>query len=98
MDNLRPTYRGDEQLWAMLDETADWIVSDADGSILSHVASLRDALSKAEEHTAAEEVVRSVARLAPTAIIVFAAQIDRVATLIDERRNALTQRLRETGN
>ena len=98
MDRHPSTYRSDEQLYAMLDEMGDWIVNDTSGLILWRLASLRGAIRKAEEQTAAGGSVRAASRLSPSAIIVFADQIDRIVSLIDDRREAQTSGLRMTGD
>jgi len=78
MNKSPPTYRTDEQLEFILDETADWIVRDMDGFLTWPFASLRDALGRAEERTAAGESPRTVSRLSNERIVIRMTQIKRM--------------------
>ena len=98
MDNHRATYRSDEQLLALLHETADWFVTTENGEIIRAVASLRDAIEKVEEYVAAGHSIRAVSRHSPSSLIVFNSQIDRLVDLIEDQREARDRRLRATGD
>ena len=74
------TYRTDEQLEALLDETGDWVVNASDGLIMgSAVASLHEGLRTAAMYSAEGQVVRSVRRLPPDGIVVPAGQMERLS-------------------
>ena len=83
MDISRSTHRSDEQLEAILDDTGDWVVNDVGGLIKDCVVgSLREALDQSKNHPAAGEALRAVSQLPRGGIIVFGAQIERLAILI----------------
>jgi hypothetical protein len=88
MDRQPSTYRTDEQLEFLLDQTGDWVVNDADGFVVWPLGSLREAIATARERMNAGELVRAVSRLSPDRIIVFSAQIERLATLLADRNRA----------
>jgi hypothetical protein len=87
MDHPPCTYRTDEQLEFLLDQTGDWVVNDADGFVVWPPASLRGAIATAQERMKAGELVRAVSRLSPDRIIVFHDQIERLAKLLAEREH-----------
>jgi hypothetical protein len=77
------TYRTDEQLEALLDETGNWIVNASDGLIMgSAVTSLHEGLRTAATYSAEGQVVRAVRRLSPDGIIVLAGQVERLGKVI----------------
>jgi hypothetical protein len=88
MDRQPSTYRTDEQLDFLLDQTGDWVVNDADGFVVWPLGSLREAIATAQERMNAGELVRAVSRLSPDRIIVFGDQIERLAILVADRNRA----------
>jgi hypothetical protein len=91
MDISPYSHRSDEQLAAILDETADWVVDDVGGLIEGCVVhSLREGLHQSEEHTRAGQGVRAVAQLPRGGIIVFDAQMRRMAQLIEDQKPIAT--------
>ena len=85
MDHPPSTYRTDEQLEFLLDQTGDWVVNDADGFVVWPLGSLRDAIATAQERMNGGEIVRAVSRLSPDRIIVVGAQLERLAKLLADR-------------
>jgi hypothetical protein len=93
MDRLPSIFLSDEQLMVILDETADWAVNGTAGIVVSHAASLRDAILAAGRDISAGREVRAVTRLAPNRITVFRDQIARLVGLIAIER---TQPIRKS--
>ena len=71
----------DEQLEAILFETADWIVAGRDGKALCATPSLRRALERAADFAASGAVVVALCRLPGDNIIVFEGQAERLRKL-----------------
>jgi hypothetical protein len=77
--------RSDEQLEAILFETAIWTIHGRSGQILGTAPSLRHALDRAADFAAAGAVVVALCRLPADNIIVFAAQAERMQKLLAGR-------------
>jgi hypothetical protein len=71
--------RNDDQLLAMMDQTADWTVNGRAGCVLGASHSLRDALQAVFRFEDASHHVFAVCRQPGDAIIVFREQIQRIA-------------------
>jgi 2-methylisocitrate lyase-like PEP mutase family enzyme len=83
MDNLRSSSRRtDEQLEAILDETAHWVVNGRQGQALCATGSLHQALDRANQYASSGAVVTAVCRLPGDNIIVFAEQMKRLRRTI----------------
>jgi hypothetical protein len=80
MINRATTRRSDEQLAAILYETARWTVTGRLGEIIGEVASLRCAVERAAELGAIGHRVVAFVRGSSPEIVVFAAQIQRLAS------------------
>ena len=78
----KSSFRTDQQLIAILDETSDWTISTAGGDVLSVAASLRHAIQKIGNSQRAYVGMASVARSPLGDIIVFTRQVDRLETII----------------
>jgi hypothetical protein len=68
----------DEQLEAILFETATWTVKGRNGRVLSTVSNLRQALEKAANLAASGAIVAALCRTPADNIIVFEAQGERL--------------------
>jgi hypothetical protein len=79
MINRATTRRGDEQLAAILYETASWTVKGRHGAVIGEVASLRCADEQAVEIGGIGPRIVAFVRSSPSEIVVFAAQIQRLA-------------------
>jgi hypothetical protein len=75
------TWRSDEQLLAMLDEPAEWIVNGIARKILATRVSLRDAITEARRLKSSQHVM-AVARRSNSRVVMFYAQVDRLITLM----------------
>ena len=80
--------RTDEQLEAILFETATWTVNGRNGQTLCTAPSLRRALERAADFAASGAVVVAVCRMPGDNVIVFEAQADRLRQLVAEREVA----------
>jgi hypothetical protein len=79
MINRTPTRRSDEQLATILYETARWTVKGRGGAVLFEVASLQCAVDRAVEVGAIGQRIVAFVRRSPSEIVVFSAQIQRLA-------------------
>ena len=78
-DNLySSSYRTDEKLDAILEETAEWAIHVRRGRILCFASSLRDALDKSAAHAGSGITVEVLTRRPSDDIVVHAAQITRM--------------------
>ena len=77
--------RTDEQPEAILDESAEWIVTGRQGRVLSSVVSLRHALETARQYGHSGSFVSAICRLPGKDIIIFKEQINRLRGAIDVR-------------
>jgi hypothetical protein len=73
--------RSDEQLDAMLHETALWTINGRNGQSLGTALCLRQALDKAADFAASGATVAAVCRTLGDTIIIFEAQADRLRKL-----------------
>ena len=80
MNNLPLTRRSDDELAFILYETARWTVKGRLGNVISEVASLRCAVDRAVELGAIGHRVVACVRSSPSEIVVFSAQIKRLAS------------------
>jgi hypothetical protein len=80
MINRLLTRRSDEQLAFILYETARWTVKGHLGAIIGEVASLRCAVDRAAELGAVGHDVLAFVRGTSSEIVVFSAQIQRLAS------------------
>jgi hypothetical protein len=71
--------RTDDQLMAMLDETAPWTVNGPSGEVIVMAGSLREAIGIALTMDAAGKRVIGVARRPEDSVIVFYGQLERLA-------------------
>ena len=71
--------RSDDQLVAIIDQTADWTVNGRAGCILGASRSLRDALRTAFEYEAAGLHVFAICQQPGDTIIIFREQMGRIA-------------------
>jgi hypothetical protein len=78
----------DEQLEAILDETAHWVVSGQQGRVLGFAASLRRAIDRYTEYGRSGAVVTSLRRLPSDNIVVLPAQVARLRMIITVREIA----------
>jgi hypothetical protein len=76
--------RTDEQLHAILFETATWTVNGRDGNRLGTAPSLRHALERAAYFSASGAVVVAICRLPRDNIVVLEAQAERLRRLCVE--------------
>jgi len=81
MDTLQPYHRSDEQLEAILYETADWVVNGRQGQLLCLAPSLRQAMIYAAS-LSTSALVSAVSQRAPIRIYVFPAQLERLEARI----------------
>lgn len=82
MGSARSSRWTDEQLAAIFNETADWVVNGRQGKVLCHAASLRLAIDRAADYAVSGAVVIAVCRLPSDNIIVFPAQVARLRKLM----------------
>jgi hypothetical protein len=75
--------RSDEQLAVILYETASWTVKGLHGTVLCEEASLRSAVEQAAELGAIGPRIVAFVRSSPSEIVVFSAQIKRLAIECD---------------
>ena len=73
--------RSDEQLEAILFETATWTINGRNGQVLRTVSSLRQALDKAADFAASDSIVGAICRTQGDSILVFAGQAERLRKL-----------------
>jgi hypothetical protein len=89
MGSAPKSRRTDDELVAILDETADWTVNGRRGDVLGHAASLRLAIDRASEFALSGAVVIALCRLPSDNIIVFPAQAARLRKVMTEPREHL---------
>jgi hypothetical protein len=82
---LSSSRQTDEQLYLALRETGDWTVNGRGGQVLCVAPSLQLAIDRAEEYAASGAIVVALCRLPHDNIIIFAEQLTRLRTLIEER-------------
>jgi hypothetical protein len=87
MINRPLTRRSDGELAFILYETARWTVKGRLGSVIGEVASLRCAIDRAVELGAIGRRVVAFVRSSPSEIVVFSAQIKRLASEYTEPTN-----------
>jgi len=81
--NVEPsTCRTDEQLHAILHETADWVIHGRAGFALGHAASLREVLDNFNKYGQSGATITAVCLLPNDNIFVFPSQIDRVRQMM----------------
>jgi sugar/nucleoside kinase (ribokinase family) len=78
-------YRTDNQLDAILDEAAHWVVNGRQGRSLCSAASLRRAIDRAHEYGVSGAVVIAICRMPADNIIVFSEQMERLRKSIAVR-------------
>jgi hypothetical protein len=82
---MRSQYSGnrgsDEQLEAILFETAVWTINGRNGQVLCTAPSLRRALDRAADFAASGAVVAAICRMPGDNIIVFEGQAERLRNL-----------------
>jgi hypothetical protein len=77
--------RSDDQLDAILFETATWTVNGRNGQVLCTAPSLRQALNRAAGYATSGAVVIAICRLPADNVIVFAAQAERMRKVLAGR-------------
>jgi hypothetical protein len=85
MDNVQSNRRTDDELEAILVETADWVVNGRQGRVLGFAGSLRRAMERAADYAASGAVVTALGRLPFDNVVVLPKQIDRLRKLNVER-------------
>ena len=68
--------RTDDQLLAVLDETAEWHIAGSIGQTLASASSLRRALQRVEEFSLSGAIVVAIRKPPFDSVIVFPGQID----------------------
>ena len=86
------TRRGDEQLEFILYETANWTVNGPNGAVLCEAASLCSAVEQAAAHGALGRRVMALVRKRGPEIVVFPAQVQRLANQVSEPEDCLVAR------
>ena len=86
--------RTDEQLDAILHETALWTINGRNGQSLGTALCLRQALDKAADFAASGAVVVAVCRTPGDTIIIFEAQADRLRKLCAGREVPLFKEMK----
>ena len=81
--------RSDEQLEAILFETATWTINGPNGQVLRTVSSLRQALDKAADFAASDSIVGAICRTQGDSILVFADQAEQLRKLCAGREAAV---------
>jgi hypothetical protein len=81
-DNESSSYRTDEQLQAILHDTANWVIHGRAGFALGHAASLHEALGKSSKVAQSGATLAAITRLPSDNIIIFPAQIDRLRKIV----------------
>jgi hypothetical protein len=84
MDHSGSSYRSDEQLDGMLDQTSEWRLRSRDRAVLATFMNLRDAIVGRERLAASGHPVVAIAREQPSEIIIFNGQMERVARRIHD--------------
>jgi len=85
------SHRTYEQLVAILDETADWLVLGEGGKRLGSALCLRAAVENAMAHQAMKWSIMSLCRQPDDDIIVFLGQINRLSQAMDKSILPATQ-------
>jgi hypothetical protein len=86
MDNFQSSSRRtDEQLEAILNDVARWVVNGRQGQPLCTAASLRHAIDRAHLLATSGAVVIAICRLPNDNVIVFSEQIKRLQRMISVR-------------
>jgi hypothetical protein len=86
MDHIKSYRKTDEQLEALLRESAYWAVRGQQGQTLGVARSLEAAVERAAVYAASGAVVVDLAKLPFANIILFADQIDRLRQVIMPER------------
>jgi hypothetical protein len=81
-DNHSSSYRTDEQLQAVLHETANWVIHGRAGFPLSYAESLDEAIEKSVGLAQSRAILAAISRLPMESIIVFSVQIDRLRKIM----------------
>jgi len=76
------TYRSDEKLDAILEETGEWAVHVRGGGILCFASSLRDALDKSAANASSGTTVEVLTRNPSEDIVVHSAQMVRMQSIV----------------
>jgi hypothetical protein len=84
MANLQSSWRTNDQLLAILDDTGNWVVNGQGGQILGVGASLRRAMDRVEAFAMSGAVVVALRRHTSD-IVVFPSQIQELGRLIAGR-------------
>jgi hypothetical protein len=84
---LSSSHRTDEQLYLGLRETGDWTVNGRGGRVLCVAPSLRLAIDRARDYAASGAIVVALCRLPLDNVIIFAEQLTRLRTLLEERES-----------
>jgi hypothetical protein len=84
---MTSTRQSDQQLQAILHETANWTVYGVHGVVLCEVASLKLAMQKTAELTARGREVVALMRRRPPEIVVLSGQVTQLANRLSEQRD-----------
>jgi hypothetical protein len=85
MEQVQSAGRTDEELEAILHDTADWAIVGQAGQVLSFAASLHRAVGRTEDLAISGAIVTALSRLPFDNIIVDAGQISSLRKMLADR-------------